>query len=55
MFIDCSDLEIIVRAAKNLRVKRVNLTYAKRRLDEWRTTQLVSFERYLLDLAEEEK
>lgn len=51
MFMNLSDLEIIVRAAKNLRVMRINLTFTKEMLDQWRTQQLVPFERYLLDRA----
>ncbi len=51
MFMDVADLAIIVRAAKNLRLKRISLATAKEKLDAWReeTLECVSFEQYLED------
>ena len=51
---DTADLAIIVRAAKNMRMKRINLATAREKLATWReeTLECVSFEQYL---AEEQK
>lgn len=49
MFMDVADLAIIVRAAKNLRLKRISLATAREKLDAWReeTLECVSFETWL--------
>lgn len=54
IFMDTADLAIIVRAAKNMRMKRIDLKTAREKLAAWReeTLECVSFEQYL---AEEQK
>ena len=49
LFMDVADLAIIVRAAKNLRLKRISLATAKEKLDAWReeTLECQSFETWL--------
>ena len=49
MFMDVADLAIIVRAAKNLRLKRISLATAKEKLDAWReeTLECQPFETWL--------
>ena len=51
---DTADLAIIVRAAKHLRMKRIDLKTAREKLAAWReeTLECVSFEQWL---AEEHK
>jgi len=51
IFMDTADLAIIVRAAKHLRIKRMDLNMAREKLAAWReeTLECVSFEQYLAD------
>ena len=48
-FIDTADLTIIARAAKHLRIKRIDMVKAKERLEQWReeTLECQSFETWL--------
>ena len=48
-FMDTADLAHIVRAARHLRLKRINLETAKTKLDEWReeTLECQPFETWL--------
>ncbi len=49
MFMDVADLAMIVRAAKKLRLKRISLETAKKKLDAWReeTLECKPFETWL--------
>ena len=49
IFMDTADLAIIVRAAKNMRMKRLDLKTASEKLAAWRaeTLECVSFETWL--------
>ena len=51
IFMDTADLAIIVRAAKNMRMKRIDLATAREKLAAWReeTLECVSFESWLAD------
>ena len=54
IFMDTADLAVIVRAARNMRMKRIDLVTASEKLAAWReeTLECVSFEQWL---AEEHK
>ena len=52
IFMDTADLAIIVRAAKHLRIKRLELNTAREKLAAWReeTLECVSFEQWLAEV-----